>query len=439
MTLSIISLGCPKNQVDGERMLHKLDCAGFKLVPDPGKAEIVLINTCGFINSAKEESIETIIEVGRLKKEGKVKLIILTGCLAERYINDIADDLPEVDVSVGIGSNDDIVEIVQNAVHGKFFVPYVDKTSLNLEGGRILNNLPFYAYLKIAEGCSNCCSYCAIPLIRGEYRSRPLNNILQEAKQLVMNGVSELILVAQDTTRYGEDLYGEQKLPELLENLCEIEDLKWIRLLYCYPERITEKLLQTMKDNDKIVRYLDIPIQHIDDDILKRMNRNSNEEQIRKLIFDIKAKMPDISLRTSLIAGFPGETEDQFAKLMAFVKEADFDHLGCFAYSQEEDTPAAEFPDQIPEEVKDRRTQLINEKQDEVIIKKQDAKIGKTFTVVVEGFDHYEEMYFGRSQYEAPEIDGKIFFKTSKLLKIGEFIDITVTQVINYDIIGIRN
>lgn len=328
--IGMVSLGCNKNQVDAERMLYKISKAGYQLVEDAALSDIVIVNTCGFIESAKQEAIDTILEFGKLKQEGQIKKILVTGCLAERYREEVGDLLPEADAVVGIGCNDDIIHILDRVLAGERPLEFDDKLKLPMDGERIRTTLPCYSYLKIAEGCSNCCSYCAIPSIRGKFRSVPPETLLDEAEKLAERGVRELNIIAQDTTRYGEDLYGESKLPELLEKLCEIDGLKWIRVLYCYPERITDKLLDVMAREKKIVKYIDIPIQHCDGDILRKMNRPGDEASMRAVVEKIRKKIPDMIIRTTLITGFPTETEEQFEKLAGFVKDMRFDRLGCF-------------------------------------------------------------------------------------------------------------
>ena len=349
--VGMVSLGCSKNLVDSERMLAKLRKKGYELVTEPGLADIAVVNTCGFIQSAKEEAIETILELGALKKDGTLKKIIVTGCLTERYRQEAAELFPEADAVVGIGNNKDIVDILDHVLAGERVVDFAPKLDLELTGERIISTMPFFAYLKIAEGCSNCCSYCAIPQIRGKFRSVPMEDVLAEARWLAENGVTEVVVIAQDTTRYGEDLYGESKLPELLKKIAEIDGIRWIRVLYCYPERITDELLDIIADEEKIVKYLDIPIQHCNGEILSRMNRWGSEAELEELFAKIREKVPGIILRTTLITGFPGETEEQFTELAEFVKRVRFDRLGCFAYSREEGTKASEFPDQIDREI----------------------------------------------------------------------------------------
>ncbi|MBQ4050690.1 MAG: 30S ribosomal protein S12 methylthiotransferase RimO [Oscillospiraceae bacterium] len=434
--VGMVSLGCPKNQVDAEIMLHKIKEAGFTLETDAGLSDIVIINTCGFIESAKQEAIEQILEFLTLKGEGRIKKVIVTGCLAERYAEDIRREMPEVDAVVGIGCNGDIVDILKKTLEGETADCTADKTRLPLEGERVLYSLPFSAYIKIAEGCDNRCSYCAIPSIRGGFRSRPMENIIEEAKSLAAQGVEELIVVAQDTTKYGQDLYGEYKLAALLRELAHIEGFRWIRVLYAYPERITDELLQVIAEEDRICKYLDMPIQHCDGDMLKAMNRPGDQKALKALVRHIREMVPGITLRTTLIAGFPGETKDQFKKLCQFVRDMRFDRLGCFAYSEEEGTPAAEMEPRVPEEERARRAEIITEDQNNVLSRKNDQKIGKTELVLVEGYDRWGECWFGRTSADAPEIDGKIFFTAGKKPRPGMFVWVRVDDVMDLDLMG---
>lgn len=435
--VGMASLGCPKNQVDAELMLSKLQHKGYKLVGDTGNCDVVIVNTCGFIQSAKEEAIENIIEFINLKNEGKIKAIIVTGCLAERYREQILEEMPEVDAVVGIGSNDKICDVVQSALAGKKVQKYGAKEDLVICGDRVLTTLPYYAYLKIAEGCDNCCSYCAIPKIRGRFRSRPMEEVIEEAKWLAGEGVKELILVAQDTTRYGEDLYGTYSLAKLLRELCKIDGFKWIRTLYCYPDKITDELLDVIATEEKVVPYIDMPLQHCNDEILKAMNRPMNKADTMALIQKIRAKVPGITLRTTLIAGFPGETEEQFAELMDFVKEVKFERLGCFAYSEEEGTRAAAMPNQVPEKVRAHRADLIMEEQMTIMMADNEKQLGKDIEVVLEGVDKLADCYFGRSAADAPDIDGKIFFTSEQKSHVmGDFVTVHVNEVCEYDLVG---
>lgn len=436
--VGMVSLGCPKNQVDAEKMMFSLRKYGFELIQDAALADVAIINTCGFIQSAKEEAIETMLEFIALKKEGRIKGVICTGCLAERYKQDILDEMPELDAVVSLGKDAEIAQIVKDIMSGengeKLYAG--DKCSLPLEGGRIISTQPFYAYLKIAEGCSNGCTYCAIPAIRGKFRSRTIENILEEARWLADNGVTELVVVAQDTTRYGEDIYGESRLPVLLTELCKIEGFHWIRTLYLYPERITDKLIDTIAEQDKLVKYFDIPIQHCNADILKRMNRCGSRETLTELIGKIRARIPNVIIRTTLITGFPGETQEQFEELAEFANDMCFERLGCFAYSAEEGTPAAKFEGQLTDEEKERRSDVIMEQQMFINDVQNQEMIGKVVEVVTEGFDRYAECCFGRSAADAPEIDGKIFFSSERKLTVGEYVKVKIDDTLDCDLLG---
>lgn len=436
--VGMVSLGCPKNQVDAEIMLGLIEDGGFEIVNDAGVSDVVIINTCGFIESAKEESIENILEFCKLKEEGRIKCVVITGCLAERYKDEVAKEIPEADVILGIGSNSQIVSAIKEALAGQKIMEFAQKNKLPFNGRRVLANLSFYAYVKIAEGCDNCCSYCAIPMIRGRYRSRSSKDIIDEVKDLVNDGVTEIILVAQDTTRYGEDLGSGESLTSLLNELCEIDGLHWIRILYSYPERITDEFLDVMASQPKIVKYLDMPIQHVNSDILAAMNRQSDEQSIRALIDKIRTKMPDITLRSTLIAGFPGETQEQFEQLSEFVRDVQFDRMGCFAYSQEENTKAAKMANQLDEDTKKHRAEIINEQQTYIMVSRNEEFVGREVEVVVEGFDRYAECYFGRSAADAPDIDPKIFFTSEVKPTIGQYIKVKIEQAIDCDLIGVH-
>lgn len=435
--VGIISLGCAKNRVDAEMLLYRIRNAGYKLCEDVAMADVAIINTCGFIESAKQESIEEILELSELKKEGKIKAIIVTGCLAERYKEEVMKEIPEADAVVGIGANDDIVKIIDEVLQGKKQQCFPDKLLLPLEGGRIQSTPYYYAYLKIAEGCDNHCTYCAIPMIRGKFRSRKMEDIIAEAKHLAEKGVKELVVVAQDTSLYGKDIYGELMLAKLLKKLCEIDGIRWIRVLYCYPDKITDELLQVMAEEEKIVKYLDLPLQHCNGRVLKTMNRKGNKEELVKLIAKIRKKVPGIVLRTTFIAGFPTETEEEFAELENFAKEVRFERVGCFAYSQEENTPAAKLEPQIPENVKERRAEIIMENQQEIMEEFCQKLDGKTIEVLVEGYDQYAECFFGRSAWDAPEVDGSVFFTvTGRKPAPGEFVKVKIDDFLNCDPIG---
>lgn len=434
--VSMVSLGCPKNQVDAEQMLYILKNAGFTIGVPEAEADAIIINTCGFIEDAKSEAIENIIEAAQYKKDGKCKAIIVTGCLAERYKDDVTTEIHEADVCVGIGSNKDIAKIVRRAIEGRVANCYGEKEALDLNTPRILGGLPFTAYIKIADGCDNRCTYCAIPEIRGKMRSRKIEDIVKEAKALSEKGVKELVVVAQDTTAYGTDIYGKPYLAELLSELCKIEKLHWIRTLYTYPDKFTDELIETIKNEEKLVKYLDIPLQHINDNVLRRMNRKGKKAEIKALIEKLRREIPEITIRTTFITGFPGESDEEFAELHEFIKETRFDRLGCFAYSAEENTPAAEFEGQIDTQTKIDRAEMIMSDQMTISAEKNQEKVGKICEVLIEGYDDYIKCYFGRTKADAPEIDGKIFFMTQKPLKIGDFQAVEVTDSIEYDLLG---
>lgn len=434
--VGMVSLGCSKNLVDSERMLYKLKNHGYKLVTEPGLADIAVVNTCGFIQSAKEEAIETILELAKLKADGTLKKIVVTGCLSERYREETAELFPEADAVIGIGNNKDIVDVLDHVMKDERYINFAPKLDAELTGERIISTLPFFAYLKVAEGCSNCCTYCAIPQIRGKFRSVPMEEVIKEAEWLAGNGVTELIVIAQDTSRYGEDLYGESKLPELLRRLCKIDGIHWIRTLYCYPERITDELLETIASEEKLVKYLEIPIQHCNGEILDRMNRWGNRESLENLFAHIREKVPNVILRTTLITGFPAETEEQFTELSEFVNKIRFDRLGCFAYSQEEGTKAGVFDGQLDDEVKQHRADIIMEQQMLISAENNEKLLGKEFETVVEGFDRFGECWFGRTAMDAPDIDGKVFFTSEKSLSVGEYVRIKITDTLDYDLIG---
>lgn len=437
--IGIVSLGCAKNQVDAEMLLFKLRSRGYIIVNDPAKADAVIVNTCGFIESAKQESIDEIIELGRLKQEGKIRAIIVTGCLAERYQNEITRQLYEIDAAVGIGANEQIADIVERVLGGAGQIEsFPDKLLLPLEGGRV-QSTPFYtAYLKIAEGCNNKCTFCAIPMIRGKFRSRKIENLLEEARRLAEGGVRELNIIAQDTTRYGEDIYGKPSLGVLLTELCKIDGLHWIRVLYCYPDSITDDLIEVMAREDKIVKYIDLPLQHCNGDILRRMHRRGDRESLTALLGKIRSRIPGVILRSTFITGFPGETEEQFEELAEFAKEIRFERLGCFAYSQEEDTPAAKMDGQLDEETKQRRAGIIMEHQQMVMADYCDSLIGTDIEVLTEGYDRLSECWFGRAYSDAPEVDGCVFFTCEgKKPHAGDFVTVTVTDSMGCDPVGV--
>ena len=434
--IGMVSLGCPKNQVDAEQLLAALSAAGFVITPVEAEADAIIVNTCGFIEDAKAEVIENILEAAAYKRTGRLKALIVTGCLAERYRDDITQEIPEVDVVVGIGANREIVSVVTDALEGKKRNAYGQKEALELDAPRMLSTPPYMAYLKLGDGCDNCCTYCAIPMIRGRFRSRKMDEVLAEAQRLADGGVRELTLVAQDTTRYGEDLYGRSMLPDLLRKLCRIEGLHWVRMLYTYPDRITDALLDVMAEEEKAVPYLDIPLQHCNGQVLKRMNRTGDRESLCALLDKIRRRLPGVTLRTTLITGFPGETEEQFGELAAFVKEQRFDRLGCFAYSAEEDTPAASFPHQVEEQIKQDRMELIMSDQLTIVGEKNQEKIGRTMEVLIEGYDDYIRCYYGRSAADAPEVDGKVFFLSPRPLVIGDFVQVRINDTLEYDLLG---
>ncbi len=435
--VGIVSLGCAKNQVDAEMLLFTLKNRGFTIVNDPADADAVIVNTCGFIDSAKQESIDEIIELGKLKQEGTIKAIVVTGCLAERYKNEITKQLYEVDAAIGIGANQKIADVVLEALNGKKTELFPDKSLLPMEGGRI-QSTPFYtAYIKIAEGCDNCCSYCAIPLIRGHFRSRQPDEIVKEAEQLAASGVKELNVIAQDTTRYGEDLFGEPYLAKLLKRLCKIDDFKWIRVLYCYPDRVTDELIDVIAEEDKIVKYIDIPLQHCNGEVLKNMNRRGNRESLTALINKIKSKIPNVIFRSTFITGFPGETEEQFEELADFAAEIKFQRLGCFPYSKEEDTKASLMENQIEDDIKQKRADIIMEHQQSVMAEYCESLIGSDVEVLVEGYDKLAECFFGRTYADAPEVDGCVFFTCDgEKPKTGNFVKVKITDYMGCDPVG---
>lgn len=434
--IGMISLGCPKNQVDAEVMLSKLSEGGFDIVNDPAEADLIIVNTCGFIESAKRESIESILDMISYKEDFPAKKVLVTGCLAERYRSEIFEEIPEVDGVVGIGANGDICEICEKILGGDKTELYPPKDCLQIEGGRILTTPSYTAYLKIAEGCSNHCTYCAIPSIRGEYRSRSSESILAEAKRLAAEGVKELIVVAQDTTRYGEDLYGKNALVPLLKALSQIEGIEWIRLLYLYPERIDDALIDEIANNEKIVKYLDVPIQHCSENVLKRMNRHGNREVLTALFRKLREKIPGVVIRTSLIAGFPGETEEEFDELCSFAEEMRFERMGCFAYSEEEGTPAAKLDGMLEPEERERRAEIINDLQNEILDGINESLIGERLDVIVEGYDGYTDVYFGRTYMDAPEIDTQISFTCGYDLADGDIVRVEVINVVDGELTG---
>lgn len=437
MKILFISLGCDKNLVDSEVMLGLLAQKGYQIIDDETQADVIVVNTCCFIHDAKEESIETILEMAEYKQKGSLKALIVTGCLAQRYREEIVEEIPEVDAVLGTTSYDKIVEAIEQALEGKVSIELNDIDALPVvDAKRIVTTGGHYAYLKIAEGCDKHCTYCIIPKIRGNFRSVPMEQLLKEAQQLAEQGVKELILVAQETTLYGKDIYGEKSLHRLLRELCKVEGIQWIRILYCYPEEIDDNLIQVMKEESKICHYLDLPIQHASDRILKRMGRRTSKEQLVEIIGKLRKEIPDIALRTTLITGFPGETREDHEEVMAFVDEMEFDRLGVFTYSPEENTPAAEMPDQIPEEVKEDRQAEIMELQQEIAFDLAEDMTGREVLVMIEGKVADENAYVGRTYKDAPNVDGFIFVNTDVELMSGDFARVKITGALEYDLIG---
>jgi len=436
MKVGFVSLGCPKNQLDAEVMLHELVTAGYEITADETEADVVIINTCGFIESAKKEAIDNILDIAWLKENRDLKGLVVTGCLAERYRNDILDEFPEVDAVLGVGSIHSIVEAVGKVLDGERYTSFEDKNCVRLGGDRVLTTPEYAAYLKIAEGCDNRCTYCAIPSIRGRFRSRPMEDIVAEAKDLESLGCRELTLVAQDTTRYGQDLYGEYKLAELLGLLTKETSIPWFRILYCYPDKITDELIAEMRDNDRVCKYIDLPMQHISDGVLKRMNRHGGSAVIRDAVSRLRKEIPGIVIRTTFIVGFPGETDDDFEQLCEFVNEQRFEHVGVFTYSREEGTPAYNM-EQIDEQIKLDRYDVIMRDQLEINEQYNEKKIGSLVRVLCEGYDPISEAYYGRSEADAPEIDGKIYFTGKKGIAPGSFVDVRIEEVIDYDLCGV--
>ena len=437
MNILFISLGCDKNLVDSEVMLGLLDKKGYKIVDEESEADVIVINTCCFINDAKEESVQTILEMAEYKKEGRLKALIVTGCLAQRYQQEILDEIPEVDAVLGTTSYDKITEAVEEALAGNGHVEVTDINALPLvDEKRLVTTGGHFAYLKIAEGCDKHCTYCIIPKLRGNYRSVPMERLIKEAEDLAEQGVKELILVAQETTVYGQDIYGEKSLHKLLKELCKISGIRWIRILYCYPEEIDDNLIQAIKEEPKICHYLDLPIQHASDEILKRMGRRTSKEQLVEIIGKLRSEIPDIALRTTLITGFPGESEANHEELMEFVDEMEFDRLGVFTYSPEEDTPAADMPEQIEESVKEDRQAELMELQQDIAFDKAEDMVGSEVLMMVEGKVADENVYVGRTYKDAPNVDGLIFVHTDAELITGDFAKVKVTGALEYDLIG---
>ena len=434
--VGFISLGCCKNLVDTEVMLYNLHAAGFEITPNEEEAEIIVINTCGFIESAKQEAIENILDAASLKEWGKCRHIIATGCLVERYREEVMREMPEIDALVGIGSLDDIAEACKAVMRGEKYTSFKNKETSSLGGDRIITTGPYSAYIKVSEGCDNLCTYCAIPLIRGKHRSRPIEDIVKEAKDLEAMGVKEINLIAQDTTRYGLDLYGEYSLARLVRAITEETSIPWIRMLYCYPDKITDELINELRNNDRLLKYMDIPVQHIADPVLKRMNRHGGKALIVDAIKRLRDGVPGIILRTTAMVGFPGETEEDFAELCEFVKETRFDRFGAFTFSPEEGTAAAEMDGQIDEQVKQDRYDCLMQTQLTVAEEKTAERVGSRLTVLCEGYDKISEVYHGRSFADAPDVDGRVYFKSSKHIPSGEFIEVQITEALDYDLIG---
>ncbi|MBQ6040536.1 MAG: 30S ribosomal protein S12 methylthiotransferase RimO [Oscillospiraceae bacterium] len=439
MIVSIVSLGCAKNLVDSERMLAALKKGGYTLTAEPADADIAIVNTCGFIQSAKEEAIETILQLAELKASGSLKKLVVTGCLAERYKEEVAEQFPEADAVIGIGNQPNIAAVLDEITKDLRVTRFAPKCNMPLTGERLLATQPFFAYLKVAEGCSNGCTYCAIPAIRGKFRSVPMEDVLAEAQKLADSGVRELAVIAQDTTRYGEDLYGVSKLPELLTALCQIEGFRWIRVLYCYPERISDDLIDVIAREPKIVKYMDIPIQHCNAEVLKNMRRKCDAEMLRTLFAKLRAKVPGITLRTTLLVGFPGETEEQFNELAEFVQEMRFDRMGCFAYSEEENTVAARMPDQVDEAVRQHRADLLMEQQMPISAALNAARVGTETEAVIEGYDAQAGAWLARTAADAPDIDGRLYLpgEPSDGLAVGQFVRVRITDTMDdYDLTG---
>lgn len=437
--IGFVSLGCSKNLVDTEVMLAKLVSAGYEITPEDIEADVIIVNTCAFIESAKNEAIENILDVAWLKEHRSLRAIIVTGCLAERYRTQIFDEIPEVDAVIGVGSLDHITEAVEAVLKGEKYSFFEDKNTAALGGERIVTTPEYTAYLKVAEGCDNRCTYCAIPLIRGGFRSRPIEDLVKEAKELESIGVKELNLIAQDTTRYGLDLYGEYRLPELIRAICEATAIPWIRILYCYPDKITDELISEIKNNDRVVKYIDLPIQHINDRVLSAMNRHGDSAMIKAVVEKLRREIPDICLRTTVIVGFPGETEEEFNELCEYVAQTEFDRLGAFTYSREEDTPAYDFEDQIDEQTKQDRYDIIMREQLHIAERKNQAFVGKRMTVLCEAYDAVAEIYYGRSAYDAPDIDTKVYFRNAlgkKRIAPGTFVEVDIEEAVDYDLIG---
>ena len=434
--VGFVSLGCSKNLVDTEVMLRRLHDAGYEITPDETEAEIIVINTCGFIESAKKEAIDNILDIAWLKEHGKCRHIIATGCLVERYGEEVLRELPELDAILGVGSLEDIAEACAAVERGQRYVSLRDKECAPLGGERILTTPEYTAYLKVAEGCDNRCTYCAIPSIRGRMRSRTVEDIVREAKELEALGVKELNLIAQDTTRYGLDIYGEYKLAALVRAICEATDIPWIRLLYCYPDKITDELIDELAQNPRLVKYMDIPIQHIDDRVLAAMNRHGTSALIRETVEKLRARVPGITLRTTAMVGFPGEDEAAFETLCAFVKEARFERFGAFTFSPEEGTVAATMAGQLDEQTKQDRYDILMRTQLTVTEELNEERIGKTLTVLCEGYDTVAEIHYGRSAADAPDVDGRVYFSSPRRIPEGTFVEVKIDEAMDYDLVG---
>lgn len=436
--IGFVSLGCPKNQLDTEVMLHELITAGYEITAEEIDADIIIINTCAFIESAKQEAIDNILDIAWLKKNSTLKGIIVTGCLAERYRDEVLNEFPEVDAVLGVGSIHDIVEAVDSVKNNKIYKSFKSVDKLKLGGDRVVISPKYSVYLKVSEGCDNCCTYCAIPLIRGGMRSREMEGIVAEAKNLVSLGAKEIILIAQDTTGYGMDIYGEYKLAELIRAITDNTDVKWVRLMYCYPNKITDELVAEIRDNPKVVKYIDLPIQHITDRMLTAMNRHGGSDVVKSAIKRLRSEIPDIIIRTTAIVGFPGETEDDFEQLCNFIKESRFDRFGAFTYSREEDTSAYDLSEQIDEQVKQDRYDIIMQTQLTITEQQNNEKIGNVYDILCEGFDPVSECFYGRSYMDAPETDGKVYFTSTHELGNyeGNFIKVKITSTLDYDLIG---
>lgn len=432
--VGMISLGCPKNQVDGEALLAKLAAAGYQIVNEIENSDVMIVNTCGFIEDAKREAIDTILEVAQYKEAGVISALVVTGCLAERYQDEILKEMPEVDAVIGIGANADIVKVCDKALCGIQTSNYPNKCYLPIDDERVLSTPSHWAYLKIAEGCDNRCSYCAIPGIRGRFRSRKMESVVEEAKSLVDRGVKEIILIAQDTTKYGQDLYGEYSLDKLLKELVKIDGLEWIRLFYCYPQRITDSLIDVIANEEKVCNYIDIPLQHSDTTVLKNMNRVGDGNDYKALLDKMRKAIPDLALRTTFMVGFPGETDEQFENLCDFVKDMKFDKMGCFTFSPEEDTPAFDMDNQIDEDVKKRRQEVLMNAQYSITEASNKNRVGNVYKVIIDSFA--DGKYIGRSYMDSPEIDSGIIFTSNKKLNIGDFVNVKITDFDGYDLIG---